>query len=81
MADKATNTRTLKTVFKYADDDTRTINVTNPNAYSASDANTVREALNAFGNVTISDKSGAAFVQANTAYIEDTTTTHLDLTY
>lgn len=80
MADKQTQTYELKAVFVYADDDTKTITVPNCNNYTSSQANDVRTKLNAFGAITIGDKTGAAFESVKTAYIENTFTTKLDLT-
>lgn len=80
MANKVTNTRELKGVLKFADDDTRTVTVPNPKAnISASDAASVRSAFESFGAISIGDKTGAAFESVTTAYVDESTITTLDL--
>ena len=79
MANKTTTTRDMKANFVYTDNDTRLITIPNAGTYSSSQAATVRNALNTFGAITIGDKTGAAFSSVQTAYIEEKTTTKLDL--
>lgn len=79
MANKVTRSREMKANLIYADADTRLISIPNCGTYTASQAATVRNALNTFGAITIGDKTGAAFSSVKTAYIEEKTTTKLDL--
>lgn len=79
MANKVTNTKELKGVLKFTDDDTRTITVPNPVNLSSANAASVRSAFESFGAISIGDKTGAAFQSVTTAYVDEATITTLDL--
>lgn len=79
MADKVESSRDLKAVLVFADDDTRTVSFKNAQNLTSSDSATVRSALEAFGDCMVGDKTGAVFKEVQTAYIEEKTTTTLDL--
>lgn len=80
MANKYTQTRELKGVLKFTDNDTRTVTVPNPVAnLSPSNAASVRSAFESFGAISIGDKTGAAFESVTTAYVDESAITTLDL--
>lgn len=80
MANTSTQTRELKGVLKFSDDDSRIVTVPMPKAnLSASDAASVRSAFESFGAISVGDKTGAAFQSVTTAYIDEANVTTLDL--
>lgn len=80
MANTSTQTRELKGVLKFSDDDSRIVTVPMPKAtLSANDAASVRSAFEAFGAISVGDKTGAAFQSVTTAYIDEANVTTLDL--
>jgi len=71
LADKQTVTYETKFTLNYADDDTRTITIKNAKPITSSQAETVRSAIDAYGAITVGDKTGAAFVSSsNCRYIQ-----------
>ena len=71
MADKQTITYETKFTLNYADDDTRTVTIKNAKALEQSDAANIRAAIDAYGAITVGDKTGAAFVKSsNCQYIQ-----------
>lgn len=71
MADKQTITYETKFTLNYADDDTRTITIKNAKPITSSAAASVRSAIDAYGAITVGDKTGAAFVSSsNCRYIQ-----------
>lgn len=55
MADIRTTTNTLNLTFAYADEDTRTIKIPDPN--NSIDTATLKTAATALGELTLSDRS------------------------
>lgn len=81
MADKTTTTRTLSMETAYADGDTRTINVDNPNtAINLGDAVHNLSNFCATNQIILGDKAGAAFTEIKSAKLVTKTKTVLDLT-
>lgn len=79
MANTFKSESNLKAVMTFADSDTRTISVPNPQNFTDEDETEVRGYLNGFGAILIGDKTGSAFASVKTAYIEEVNTTTLDL--
>lgn len=80
MANKTTTTRTLKANYIFEDNDTRIISLDDPSTdVTAANSETVKTKLTSFGQINIGDKTGAAFNRVGTAYIDEVTTTELDL--
>lgn len=80
MADTSTTTRILTATMVYDDDDTQNFKFNNPATdLSSQDTSTTKAALAAFGAITIGDKDGGTFSDVQTAYVDVTTTTTLDL--
>ena len=71
MADTQKITYETKFTLNYADDDTRTVTIKNAKALQQSDAESIRAAIDAYGAITVGDKTGAAFVKSsNCQYIQ-----------
>ena len=78
MADKITNSTTLKLLAGFVDEDDRTIRLSNPRSnLTAADINALNELATP---VLIGDKYGATFSRFKTALIEQRQRTELDLT-
>jgi len=71
LADTQKITYETKFTLNYADDDTRTVTIKNAKALQQSDAESIRAAIDAYGAITVGDKTGAAFVKSsNCQYIQ-----------
>lgn len=81
MADKTTTTYTLQMMAEFADGDTRTINVVNPNTAIENLGARVYELQTFLQNnsIIIGDKNGAAFTQFRYANKVTKSQTELDL--
>lgn len=70
MADKQTISYQIKATLNYADGDTRTITLDNARNLSEQ-PETVRNAIDTYGAITIGDKTGAVFTKStNAQYIQ-----------
>lgn len=70
MADKQTISYQVKATLNYEDGDTRTITLDNARNLSEQ-PETVRNAIDTYGAITIGDKTGAAFTKStNAQYIQ-----------
>lgn len=70
MADKQTISYQIKATLNYADGDTRTITLDNARNL-AEQPETVRNAIDNYGAITIGDKTGAAFTKStNAQYVQ-----------
>lgn len=79
MADKVTNSKTLKLVATFTDGDTRTLDQDNPKDGLTAEQIKAFETIAKTTQVIIGDKGSAAFHEFDTAKIIEKETTQLDL--
>lgn len=85
MADVTVNTYELKLVLTFADEDTRTLTLSDPAASIATADSVAAAAINDLSDylfqnqVFVGDKSGAAFNRIGSAKIIDKNLTYLDI--
>ena len=80
MADKEVTKKVLQLVANFADEDTRTFTVDNPQAtITAAQVNDLSSYI-AANDVLIGDKNGADFTRISSAKIIEGTTLYFDLT-